>query len=127
MVSCDRISRTILNRTDRDLGNPERLRIQGPSRQACMMKLRRRAARVPHALPSERGFLEMAGREQGLSLRDAFIRFRDLVSADMDWADSRKVRNRQRAWRTKLSVLVLTAASTVVLGIPAIPESVDDH
>jgi hypothetical protein len=86
------------------------------------MRLPRRAARVPHALPSERGFLEIAGREEGLPLRDAFIRFRDLVSADMDWADSRKVRNRQRAWRTKVSALVLTAASTVVLGIPAIPE-----
>lgn len=64
----------------------------------------------------------MAGREEGLSLRDAFIRFRDLVSADMDWADSRKVRYRQRAWRTKVAALVLTAASTVVLGIPATPE-----
>jgi hypothetical protein len=82
----------------------------------------RRTARVPHALPSERGFLEMAGREEGLLLRDAFIRFRDLVSADMDWADSRKVRYRQRAWRTKVAALGLTAASTVVLGIPAIPE-----
>ena len=86
------------------------------------MRFPRRAARVPHALPSERGFLEMAGREPGLSLREAFIRFRDLVSADMNWADSRKVRYRQRAWRTKVAALVLTAASTVVLGIPAIPQ-----
>jgi hypothetical protein len=64
----------------------------------------------------------MAGREEGIPLREAFIRFRDLVSADMDWADSRKVRYRQRAWLTKVAALALTAASTVVLGIPAIPE-----
>src|SRR6266567_5476458 len=90
-------------------------------RQPCRMKLPRRAARVPQALASERGFLEIAGRDDGISLREAFLRFRDLVSADMDWADSRKVRFRARAACVKVAALALTAASTVVLGIPAIP------
>jgi hypothetical protein len=85
------------------------------------MKLSRRAARVPQALPAERGFLEIAGRDDGISLRDAFLRFRDLVSADMDWADSRKSRFRLRASCAKVAALALTAASTVVLGISAIP------
>jgi hypothetical protein len=85
------------------------------------MKLPRRAVRVPQALPSERGFLEIAGRDDGIPLREAFLRFRDLVSSDMDWADSRKVRFRVRATRVKVAALALTAASTVVLGIPAIP------
>lgn len=57
-----------------------------------------------------------------MPLREAFLRFRDLVSSDIDWADSRKVRNRAKAFRTRIAILVLTAASTVVLGIPAIPE-----
>src|SRR5258708_25629303 len=74
------------------------------------------------ALPSERGFLEMAGREAGIPTRQAFLHFRDLVSADMDWADSRKVRFRKRASRARIGTLALTAGSTVVLGIPAIPD-----
>ncbi len=63
----------------------------------------------------------MAGRDEGIPLREAFLNFRDLVSADMDWADSRKARFRSRASVAKVSALTLTAASTVVLGIPAIP------
>jgi hypothetical protein len=39
----------------------------------------------------------------------------------MDWADSRKLRFRLRAACVKVAALALTAASTVVLGIPAIP------
>lgn len=39
----------------------------------------------------------------------------------MDWADSRKTRFRWRATCIKVVSLVLTAASTVVLGIDAIP------
>jgi hypothetical protein len=78
--------------------------------------------RVPRdVLPSEKGFLELAGRAADLPLRDVFIHFRDLVSADMDWADSRKIRFRTRASRVKVAALVLTALSTIVLGIPAIP------
>jgi hypothetical protein len=73
-------------------------------------------------LPSERGFLEVAGRDAGMPLREVFLRFRDLVSADMDWADSRKVRFRKQASRMRITTLVLTAGSTVVLGIPAIPD-----
>ncbi len=49
------------------------------------------------------------------------MHFRDLVSADMDWADSRKIRFRRRASVVKIVSLILTAASTVVLGIPSIP------
>src|ERR1700733_9642575 len=85
------------------------------------MKLPRRAARRSHELPSDRGFLELAGRDDSISLREAFIRFRDLVSSDMDWADLRKARFRTRASCAKVAALALTAASTVVLGIPAIP------
>jgi hypothetical protein len=40
----------------------------------------------------------------------------------MDWADSRKARFRSRAAAAKVAALALTAASTVVLGIPAIPD-----
>jgi hypothetical protein len=72
-------------------------------------------------LSSERGFLELAGRDEGIPLREAFLRFRDLVSADMDWADSRKARFRLRASSARVAALTLTGASTVVLGIPAIP------
>lgn len=39
----------------------------------------------------------MAGRDEGIPLRKAFLSFRDLLSADMDWADSRKARFRLRA------------------------------
>jgi hypothetical protein len=72
-------------------------------------------------LPSEKGFLELAGRATDLPLRDVFIHFRDLVSADMDWTDSRKIRFRTRASRVKIAALGLTALSTIVLGIPSIP------
>src|SRR5690242_10725764 len=85
------------------------------------MKSLRRTARRPTVLSSERGFLELAGRDEGIPLREAFLRFRDLVSADMDWADSRKARFRLRASCARVAALVLTGASTVVLGIPAIP------
>ena len=85
------------------------------------MRFPRRAARRPYEIPSERGFLELAGREADIPLREAFLRFRDLVSSDMDWADSRKARFRMRASCAKAAALTLTGASTVVLGIPAIP------
>ena len=91
-------------------------------RQPGSMKFSRRQARLPQALPSERGFLELAGRDDGIPLRNVFICFRDLVSADMDWADSRKTRFRVRASCAKVATLALTAASTVVLGILAIPD-----
>jgi hypothetical protein len=39
----------------------------------------------------------------------------------MEWADSRKSRFRKSSSRTKLTSLILAAASTVVLGIEAIP------
>jgi hypothetical protein len=73
------------------------------------------------ALPSDLGFLKVAGREAGIPLRDAFLLFRDLVSSDMDWADLRKARFRSSASWIKSGTLLLTAASTVVLGIQAIP------
>ncbi|WP_370968823.1 DUF4231 domain-containing protein [Amycolatopsis sp. cg9] len=74
-----------------------------------------------HHLDSERGFLEVAGREPDRPLRDQLLGFRDLVSADMDWADTRKRRFRQRASIVRVAALLLTAASTVVLGIQEIP------
>lgn len=80
---------------------------------------RRKAART--VLPSDLGFLSVAGREPDVSLRDAFLKFRDLISADMDWADVRKARFRARASYIKTGVLILTAAATVVLGISNIP------
>ncbi|MEU8635135.1 DUF4231 domain-containing protein [Amycolatopsis sp. NPDC048633] len=72
-------------------------------------------------LTSERGYLELVGRQPDLSLRDAFLGFRDLVSADIDWIDSRKKRFKRPASRVRVATLVLTALSTVVLGIPEIP------
>lgn len=72
-------------------------------------------------LDSERGYLEVAGREADRPLREQFLGFRDLVSADMDWADNRKRRFRRRASIVRVSALLLTAVSTVVLGIQEIP------
>jgi|ERR1700733_4127363 len=85
------------------------------------MRWPRRETPQRNDLPAELGFLVMVGREAELPLRDIFIRFRDLVSADMDWTDSRKARFRKRASYVKVATLSLTAASTVVLGIQAIP------
>ncbi|GLY35278.1 hypothetical protein Amsp01_013020 [Amycolatopsis sp. NBRC 101858] len=73
------------------------------------------------ALDSERGYLEVAGREADRPLRDTLLGFRDLVSADMDWCNIRKSRFRRNASVVRIAVLVLTAASTVVLGIQEIP------
>lgn len=73
------------------------------------------------AIPSELGFLSVAGRDPDQPLREVFLHFRDLVSADMEWADIRKRRNRRRASLLRTTALTLTAAATVVLGIEAIP------
>jgi hypothetical protein len=67
-----------------------------------------------HHLDSERGFLEVAGREADRPLHD-------LVSADMDWCNTRKRIFRRNASIVRIAALVLTAASTVVLGIQEIP------
>lgn len=76
----------------------------------------------PAELPSERGLLALAGDAKlPLLPREALVKFRELVSEDMKWADSRKDRFRRRAARLRVCALVLTAGSTVVLGIPAIP------
>ena len=71
-------------------------------------------------LPSDRGYLALAG-EPDLPLRETFIRLRDLVSSDMDWAHARKHRFRTRAAWVKVITLVLTAASTVILGFTWLP------
>jgi hypothetical protein len=73
------------------------------------------------SLPSERGLLELVEGETHLSTKDALTAFRRLIAADMDWADSRKIRFRRSAAMVRISALVLTAASTVVLGIGTIP------
>ena len=75
----------------------------------------------PGALLSENGLFNLAGRRADLPLWDAFVCFRDLVSSDMDWTDSRKARFRRSASRVKIASLSLAALSTVVLGINAIP------
>jgi hypothetical protein len=75
----------------------------------------------PNVLPSEKGLFELTGRQADLPLHEVVVHFRDLVSADMDWADSRKVRFRRSASRVKLGSLILAGLSTVVLGIEAIP------
>jgi len=67
------------------------------------------------------GLFELAGRTAGLPLREVVVHFRDLVSADMDWVDSRKSQFRRHASIVRVSALLLTAASTVVLGIQEIP------
>ena len=59
--------------------------------------------------------------EPDLPLREQFTRFRALVSSDMDWADARKDRFRARASWAKVLTLLLTAASTVVLGLTDMP------
>src|SRR3954466_8440269 len=74
-----------------------------------------------HVPPSEKGLFELTGRQADLSMREVAVHFRDLVSADMDWADSRKDKFRRNASRIKLASLILAALSTVVLGIEAIP------
>jgi len=84
-----------------------------------MRWLKRRPERS--VLPSENGLFELAGRQAALPLREVAIYFRDLVSADMDWADSRKTRFRRSASRVRLGSLILAALSTVVLGIEVIP------
>jgi hypothetical protein len=81
-----------------------------------------RGVNAEQVAASERGFLDMAGRDADLPLREVLIRFRDLVSADMEWADSRKDRCRTRASCAKVMGLTLAAASTVILGIAAIPD-----
>lgn len=65
--------------------------------------------------------MELVGRQPDLPLRDALLGFRDLVSADIEWIDSRKKRFRTPASRVRVATLVLTASSTIVLGIPEIP------
>lgn len=72
-------------------------------------------------IPSEKGFLYVAGQDPDMPLRDIFLRFREVVSGDMDWADSRKRRFRKRASYLRTFTLLLTASATVVLGIEAIP------
>jgi hypothetical protein len=86
------------------------------------MRLTGRGIQAGGVAASERGFLDMAGRDADLPLREVLIGFRDLISADMDWADSRKARFRARASCARVATLALTAASTVVLGIPVIPD-----
>jgi hypothetical protein len=82
----------------------------------------RRQTSSPNELASERGFLELVGRRPDLPLRDVFLGFRDLISADVEWIDSRKKRFKKPASRVRITALVLTALSTIVLGIPQIPE-----
>lgn len=49
---------------------------------------------APEVASSEGGFFELTGRTPDLPLRDVFVYFRDLVSSDIAWTDSRKRRHR---------------------------------
>ncbi|SCG42759.1 DUF4231 domain-containing protein [Micromonospora humi] len=83
-----------------------------------------RGKEQPTASPvtiSEQGLLALASQRTPLSIPEALLAFRELVSADMEWADSRKTRFRRRSTWSKGLSLALTALSTVVLGIPQIP------
>ena len=83
-----------------------------------------RKAPAPGVTKSERGFLELTGRQPDLAVRDMFVHFRDLVDSDLEWADSRKHRHRKRATTLRIVALLLTAGSTVVLGIDQIDDSI---
>jgi hypothetical protein len=89
-----------------------------------------RSGKARHELPSEKGFLFVAGEDAGLAKsgedtgqakREVFLKFRETVSGDMRWADSRKHVFRRRASYVRVATLLLTAGATVVLGIEAIP------
>jgi hypothetical protein len=82
---------------------------------------RRPAYESQQTMTSEQGLLALAGRREALPMREALTIFRDLVSADIDWADSRKSYFRRRATWSKTLSLGLTALSTVVLGVQQIP------
>ncbi|UOZ07972.1 SLATT domain-containing protein [Amycolatopsis sp. WQ 127309] len=81
----------------------------------------RRRTSSPTELTSERGYLELVGRQPDQPLRDALLGFRDLVSADIEWIDSRKKRFKRPASQVRVATLALTGLSTIVLGIPEIP------
>jgi uncharacterized protein DUF4231 len=86
---------------------------------SCLNKRmnRQRPGDNEHTMISERGLLALAGHRGGLPSSEALTTFRELVSADIEWADSRKTYFRRRATWTRGISLVLTALSTVVLGI----------
>jgi hypothetical protein len=81
----------------------------------------RRRRQTPGVIASEKGLFELVGRQTGLDADEAFVKFRDLVSAHIDWAESRKRRNRRYASWLRYGALFLTAAATVVVGIATIP------
>ncbi|HEV3360232.1 MAG TPA: DUF4231 domain-containing protein [Pseudonocardiaceae bacterium] len=75
----------------------------------------------PDAIRADQGLLELIGDKSDIEPREALLGFRQLVSADIDWSELRKRRFRRRAAMVKVGTLVLTALSTVILGIEAIP------
>jgi hypothetical protein len=72
----------------------------------------RRAA--PNVLPSEEGFLHKADRRLDLPPSEALLRFRDLITDDMEWTASRKRRFRRNAAWVRILTLGFTAASTAL-------------
>ncbi|MEV4316206.1 SLATT domain-containing protein [Actinocrispum sp. NPDC049592] len=83
------------------------------------MKWPWRSTQVP---PSELGFFQQAGRRLDLPVAEALIHFREQVSLDLEWTDTRKRRFRRNSVWLRGLTLGLTAASTVVLGVQSIPD-----
>ena len=67
--------------------------------------------------PSERGFFVLSQRQSGVTPREAIVGFREVVDADLNWADGRKERYRRRAVAIKVASLVIAGLSTVALGV----------
>jgi hypothetical protein len=77
--------------------------------------------RTIESRPSEQGLFALSGRELDLPLTELFVKFRDQVSEAMAWTDSRKTRFRKRSSWVKIGALILSALSTIILGIQEIP------
>ncbi|MET7880825.1 DUF4231 domain-containing protein [Micromonospora profundi] len=71
----------------------------------------------PDVSPSENGLYLLAGRQADLPLSEVVVHFRDLVSADLEWANSRNARYRRVTSQVRVASITLAALSTVVLGI----------
>ncbi|GAB3808824.1 SLATT domain-containing protein [Micromonospora zhanjiangensis] len=76
----------------------------------------------PEVTRSENGLYELIGCRVDLPLHEVIVHFRDLVSADITWADSRKDRYRMSSSWVRILSVALAAVSTVVLGLGRIED-----